>query len=460
MLVGHGREDAGMDPGEGPSRDPFKRSSRISRSPTRRTMSVPEGRTLEAEGSESEQLQVGRKRKENFSPPSLSTRRRILGEDGDEEDAEVGIDVPESTVFSDSSNSRYAQIKTLGEDLARWALNQYKNKKLVNPQLVEIRNKVTDMLTLVASAEKEALFMAGRLAERTEIESAIKRSVGVAETVRMPTFADALKNPRAQKMPKITGVTKVTAPKVMFVRSADEKVDLEEVKNVVKRSIRPSQLGVNIKRVVKTARGVLIEAEGLDQLDKIRACAQLADKGLTFEKPKKRNPRIMIYDVDMPEDPNELIEDVYKQNIESTEIDIDTFKTEFKCVHTYKRKDPKDLRVTMVAECSARVRNLVRARDRLYIGWQSCRVKDFNPLVRCFKCQSFGHVAKYCRGKHVCPHCAEDHEAKECKNGNRPPKCANCSAAKKNPDHSINDPKCPEFARATKIAHERIDYGN
>ena len=47
-------------------------------------------------------------------------------------------------------------------------------------------------------------------------------------------------------------------------------------------------------------------------------------------------------------------------------------------------------------------------------------------LIRCNKCQVFGHSAKKCRSKTPkCPHCAGPHTHQQCKNRkNR--KCANC----------------------------------
>jgi hypothetical protein len=38
-------------------------------------------------------------------------------------------------------------------------------------------------------------------------------------------------------------------------------------------------------------------------------------------------------------------------------------------------------------------------RDRsVYLGWLSCRVKDYAKVTKCYKCQRYGHVAKYCKG--------------------------------------------------------------
>lgn len=66
----------------------------------------------------------------------------------------------------------------------------------------------------------------------------------------------------------MTGGQKILAAKVIFVKSEKDDIDIDQVKDVIKTSVRPGKLGVNIRRVVKTARGVMIEAESAEQLEK------------------------------------------------------------------------------------------------------------------------------------------------------------------------------------------------
>lgn len=414
--------------------------------PTQRTMSLPEFREGDVEVGES-----SKKRKE-VTPPSVSAKR--IAEEGETSDAEEIEVFP--TLGSEMSQleQQFDEIKKISARMTHWAVSQHKSKKLLVSQQNEVMKNMERIGTLTRAIEVKMAYMNGRLDERTKIEEILTSGPERVDAPRATTFAEAV------KVPKITGITRVQTPKILFVKSADDKQTLDEVKNVIKSTIRPSKMGINIKRVTKTARGIMIETEGMDQLEKLSGCQALKDKGLVFDKPKKRNPRVMIYDVELPEDQGEFVEDVYAQNFGEAKMDLETFRNEFRYVHKYKKKDPKDTRVSLVIETSARVRNLLRMRDRIFIGWQSCRLKDYNPLVRCFKCQAFGHVSKYCKGQNVCPHCAEDHVLTECPNKEKPLICPNCTAAKKDANHAISNPKCPEFIRATKIAYERIDYGN
>ena len=51
------------------------------------------------------------------------------------------------------------------------------------------------------------------------------------------------------------------------------------------------------------------------------------------------------------------------------------------------------------------------------------KVLNFVPFVlRCFRCQKFGHGTNYCRNMDICTNCAQHHSG-DCKS---PPFCANC----------------------------------
>ena len=64
-------------------------------------------------------------------------------------------------------------------------------------------------------------------------------------------------------------------------------------------------------------------------------------------------------------------------------------------------------------------------------------------LVQCFKCCSYGHIAKNCRAKTRCGHCSESHETRSC--GQKTQKsCAACKASgHKDTNHKAWDELCP-----------------
>lgn len=99
-----------MDPEEGPSQDPFRRSARVTRSPTGRSS---------AEGMDKESADGSRKRKET-TPPIDTASRKIPNMDTDEEE-EAGIGSPPA-IGSGDYVDKMDMIKSIGNDLARWAI--------------------------------------------------------------------------------------------------------------------------------------------------------------------------------------------------------------------------------------------------------------------------------------------------------------------------------------------------
>ena len=81
------------------------------------------------------------------------------------------------------------------------------------------------------------------------------------------------------------------------------------------------------------------------------------------------------------------------------------------------------------------------------LGWQTCRLMPYVPEPRrCYKCQKFGHTAKFCKKQQpVCPVCSEEHQYEECTNKDRP-KCANCTGT-----HSASYRKCTKYIEVKKI---------
>lgn len=78
-------------------------------------------------------------------------------------------------------------------------------------------------------------------------------------------------------------------------------------------------------------------------------------------------------------------------------------------------------------------------------------------LVQCFKCCSYGHIAKNCRAKARCGHCSESHETRECTQKDRK-SCAACKAfGHKKTDHKAWDEMCPVRITARERLRTRLE---
>lgn len=97
--------------------------------------------------------------------------------------------------------------------------------------------------------------------------------------------------------------------------------------------------------------------------------------------------------------------------------------------------------------------------DRVYIQWQTCKIKPFTIITRCYKCHRYGHSAKSCaQEKPTCGHCTkEGHLLKECPEKEWDYKCANCIRDKcRNYKHDVASSKCPQYSYEMQRAQKQI----
>ena len=97
-------------------------------------------------------------------------------------------------------------------------------------------------------------------------------------------------------------------------------------------------------------------------------------------------------------------------------------------------------------------------KDGVRMGHQKYRVVEYvtkRPVLQCFKCQSFGHVAAACSAEQPkCRKCGGPHDGKTCEA--EKPQCANCGG-----EHQASDFACPRFAKAVADREtSTITYAN
>ena len=83
--------------------------------------------------------------------------------------------------------------------------------------------------------------------------------------------------------------------------------------------------------------------------------------------------------------------------------------------------------------------------------YESCRVDTYNPpVVRCHKCQLFGHVQKYCKEETRRVRCGDKHAIEQCTKKEEP-KCFRC-----NENHSAAYKGCTFYKTAQSIQTIKI----
>lgn len=279
---------------------------------------------------------------------------------------------------------------------------------------------------------------------------AVKEAVSATVTPGERGYAAAVKG-----APAVTGTKKrpKSNPPVVLVFPENEPKDSRVTREVVKKTLCPQEMGVQV-RAVRSIRdgGLAIETATREQMEKVKAAPLLKDKGFKVQEPRVRGPKVLIYDV--PEDIKEeaLASTIWGQNF-ADDVDQDQFVKGFKVVRRAKSS------ANITAECSGEVRNLLRGKGRIFVGWGCCRVVDFVFPLRCNRCCAFGHTVRWCTLGVTCLHCAEEgHGIWDCPNTNSPPKCICCLRAKKPANHSAKDKTCPCYTRAQEREFRSTAY--
>ncbi|XP_028179233.1 uncharacterized protein LOC114366536 [Ostrinia furnacalis] len=235
----------------------------------------------------------------------------------------------------------------------------------------------------------------------------------------------------------------------------------EETKELIQSIIKPDELKLHIRGMRKTrGGGIIISAEGKNDLEKLRKSELLKTSGLKVEESTKRKPKVILLGVPTNTSDKDVFQCLYEQNIAGKyqHMDHSKFSSSIKLSHKTGKKDGPYC--NYVLELTSELRKILIEQERAYINWTSCPVRDYTLVTRCYKCQQYGHSAKFCREtSSTCGHCGcAGHSIKECSKLEEPATCATCRRFNKPSQHKTGEESCP----ARKIAEARylssIDY--
>lgn len=256
-----------------------------------------------------------------------------------------------------------------------------------------------------------------------------------------------------------SGAVRKSPERVFIVKPKDKKQSSEVTRQVMEEKIDPSALGVGVSRVKYIREGgVAVTCVGEAQ-DVQPDLGEQLGQGYEVLKPERKNPRIMVFDVQksVAEDEDELVKKIVKQNGITTEDS----KLMIRVVFKYETKKGK---TNVVLELDPSTYSQVNARKSIGIGWRMCRYVDYINIVQCFKCWKFGHMAKECKSeKVVCGKCTGEHKANECQSNKE--ECVNCkhAATKFNItgvecNHPSYSKKCQSYRRIFLEFQKRFNY--
>lgn len=291
----------------------------------------------------------------------------------------------------------------------------------------------------------------------TEQQNIISRVVGENEilkstrTTGRKTYADTIKNrERSRSRSK-----KRAANKGLVTIYPKKEKTSEETRKEIQRLVSPRDIKVGVNAVRKIKRGgILVELGSKEDENKMLESLQCNDtvkEGYEISTPKRRDPQIIIYDVEEDIDTQAIVHNIVEQNEDIEEGDI-IYRTKFKT-----RRGSNLI-------FSIKGKALKKVEDRkIKIGWVSYNFREYFRPSRCYKCGNYGHIAKDCKSNEVCLKCGgEGHLKVNCTSQEF---CNNCKFSneryktKYDTQHSCLNSTCKVYEKEVLRLISRTDYG-
>lgn len=211
----------------------------------------------------------------------------------------------------------------------------------------------------------------------------------------------------------------------------------------------PSGIGVKQVKLIPNRTGLTVvsaDRASIENLEKaIEGNTQLRT-AIKVIRPPRRLPQFKISGVDPS-----IVPGILRTNINARN-GLNIRDEEFK--HRTYFKDRTGNNVHIV-EVSPSVYHILKAKDRLLIGWTSCPIKENFYVAACSRCCTYGHVALRCNSESVCClYCAGDHLAEDCTLADKENVvCRECRAAGRRFNHTFNAQCC--FTIEWRVARMR-----
>lgn len=202
----------------------------------------------------------------------------------------------------------------------------------------------------------------------------------------------------------------------------------------VKSKVDPGKVGVTVREIRKTKKGdMLLTIDSSGTPNKLKDEILNGIQGSSVNVIGRKDKLINIIDLDAVTTADEIIEQM-----------VDQFQV---------RKEDlliKNLRPTsigkQIATVSVNSEQAVKILNagKVKIGWLNCRIRERVLVQKCYRCLSFGHVARNCQGPNRANTCY-----KCCQEGHKAAACMNieyCHICKQN-GHNAGSLKCPEYKK-------------
>ncbi|KAK9880330.1 hypothetical protein WA026_010215 [Henosepilachna vigintioctopunctata] len=407
--------------------------------------------------------------------PSASTRRTRSSSVVSLPEASAKPVEAKDKVRQESREERdpLCRIRELKKDLTSYLLaEQSKVSKAAGEKILglilECEETVVDVVRELDRAKAE--LRENRRWETKIASGGITVSRGTAEALPARTTAPTVPTvPTVPATPAITVAVNSRAPAespaepqwsqvvrrrksyAVVVSDPAGKMDNEALKKKLISEVGPTT-DIRVRAIRKCQRqgAIVIETMSENECVALKESEALKKMGMNVEDPRKRGTRVLVFDVPTGLSDGDMLKEIYSKNVKEV-IGEDDFRKKSRIIS---RHGKGEVRGNVILELPENVKVALLKVGRVFINWDSCKVREVDAVDRCYQCQQLGHIARHCPVKErLCGKCGEPgHVMKDCRGKE---KCRMCAKKGVNAEHSIRSEKCPEYARMVQRVKNR-----
>lgn len=258
-------------------------------------------------------------------------------------------------------------------------------------------------------------------------------------------------------------VARTTSSYAAVVTAKMNEVTVQQVLKKVREATSPAEMGLKISSVREGINGkVIVKCGDEKSLRKFTECMKDCED-MDMRKPEPLKAIVKVLGVQEDECMEDVVKKILNQNDLWTEnITEENYYQHIKLVKSVKMGSNLRLRKLFLM-VSAEIRTKLNDIGGVYVGYKWAKVVDDIPLLQCFKCLGFGHVASKCRNEERCMFCSKNHRSNICelREVYSRHRCYNCLKYMdpRDSNHKANSWLCPFYKRTQLNVVKRMVSG-